>query len=75
MNCIKDEEITLQGNQQTGIANNFQIVFDRCNPDQRECKNDDEFYKWLNSKVILIRENSRKFISDKFGENKIAEES
>ena len=44
MKCIKDEEITLQGNQQTGIANNFQIVFDRCNPDERECKNDDEFY-------------------------------
>ena len=42
----------IHGNYDTSSLRNFMIVFEKCDPEKRKCKSDQEITDWLEYKYI-----------------------
>ena len=51
------------------------VVFEKCDRTKRSCKSEAEIEKWMTFKYIYTLENHKKFVSYKFGEDAIEEQS
>ena len=70
LKCV-DTPVTVMGNYDSEVAIAFMVVFERCDSDKRKCKSEEEFQEWLLDKYLFTYENDKKFISYKFGEDRI----
>ena len=68
MKCLEEGQFDITGNYNTDKANNIMIVFEKCNSEilGRSCKTDIEIDEWLKFKYIVVLENERFFVQDKF---------
>ena len=74
MRCLVDpKNITIFGNYDSQDAQNFMVVFEKCDPLKSTipCKTEAEINEWLLMKYFMIFSNEKKFISHKFDEDKI----
>ena len=72
MKCIDDPEFELYGNFESPDVNVLMVTFEKCDPQKRDdCKTEDEIIEWLEFKYIIVLENTKKFISHKFQEERI----
>ena len=64
MKCIDDDQFDIIGNYNTDRAQNFMIVFEKCNSEVlgRACKDDKDINEWLKFKYIIALENERFFV-------------
>ena len=51
------------------------IVFEKCDPKERECKTEEEITKWLEFKYLYVLRNSAKIITHEFEEARVSAEA
>ena len=47
------------------------LVFEKCDPEKRRCKSEQEIDEWLEFKYIMVIENTKTFIPHLFDEKSI----
>ena len=60
LNCIEDD-IEIYGNYESDEASHLQIQFERCNPEKRSCKTEEEITNAMNRLFIVTVHNSIRF--------------
>lgn len=80
MRCIKNlDELEIWGDYDTDKASNLMIVFEKCDISKRpagaKCKTEREIEEWMEFKYIVTLENESKFISHKFDDSRLQQES
>ena len=72
MKCMDVDKLELLGNYDTTSTKNLMVAFVKCDSEKRnDCKTEEEINKWLTFKYIIRLENSKRFIPNEFGEDKI----
>ena len=66
LKCI-EEDVSVYGNYDTGVFSSLMIVFEKCDPELRTCKDPKEIKEWLKLKFIFTVTNTKKFVQYKFG--------
>ena len=72
--CLqKPQDIRLWGNYDTANTNNLMIVFEKCSnaTSSVTCKSNEEILKWMKSKYLVTLVNQKKFVQNKFDEERI----
>ena len=80
MKCLDPEEfenINLFGTYNTGQASHLLVVLEKCDPEKKEieCKDEDVINEWLQFKYLVTLENSRRFITHQFEDDRIESRS
>lgn len=60
MKCI-DEPYEIYGDFNTRTAASLMIVFEKCDPEQRSCKDNEAIEKWMQPMYILTVENEENY--------------
>ena len=62
LKCVDSQWISIQGDYNSAITQNFVIQFSMCDPTKRStCKDESEILRWLRRKFILTFTNQRRF--------------
>ena len=66
------DQFELLGNYDSSYAKNLMVAFVKCDSKERnDCKTEAEITEWLTFKYIIRLENSKRFIPNEFGADKI----
>ena len=71
--CI-DQKAIIHGDYQAADVSHLTIHLERCNPEVRECKTDDEITHWLRRKFIPTLINSERFDPNVYTKDKVVKE-
>ena len=53
MKCI-DEEFQIWGDYNSDDGQNLMVVFEKCDPGERECESEEVINRWLEYKYIVV---------------------
>ena len=76
MKCMAVDSLELLGDYDASTAKNLMVAFVKCDSKKRnDCKSEEIIDEWLTHKYIVRLENSKSFVPNKFGEDKIEKTS